>query len=146
MVELEKYKKILEKSNDRLVPANPNTDSVYRFLFKHLKIYYNPNIHKDKKFREVYESIVEEGYNPTKYNYITVTGKGGNVLDGKKRIKAMHLAGVSPTTSILVKVVKVVGPSSEKEKLTFLHKGVIIFFLILTLLTFLLSKIIGLFL
>ena len=58
----------------------------------------------------------------------------------------MHLAGVSPTTSILVKVVKVVGPSSEKEKLTFLHKGVIIFFLILTLLTFLLSKIIGLFL
>ena len=59
----------------------------------------------------------------------------------------MYLAGVSPTALIPVKVVKLVGPNNdEKENLTTLHKGVIIIFIILTLLAFLLTELITLFL
>jgi hypothetical protein len=146
MEKLKKYEKILESKGDKLVPMNPHTDSIYPINLKSFNINYNPSLHRDKKFREVHESIVKEGYNPLKYDYIVVLNEDRRILDGKKRIKALRLAGATSTTPIPVKLMKVINQKKSKKKLTTTHKGILIMFFILTLFGILLSQVISLFL
>tara|TARA_R110001583_G_scaffold62704_1_gene184207 strand:+ start:12799 stop:13239 length:441 start_codon:yes stop_codon:yes gene_type:complete len=146
MVKIDKLKKILEHYNDKLVPTNPHNDSVYPVAFKDINQDYRPNIHRDKEFRKVYESIIKEGYQPLKYNYITAMKRGKYILDGKKRIAAMKLTGVSPTEHIPIKLLKVIGNKEKDLGLTTMTRGVIMIFLTLTILTFLLYWGISLFL